>query len=118
MALKYSDRPQTLNGRRLSAAPTGPYVDWEKATIYSEGPRTTQRRAFPADAQPIQSAPQTSTPVLVYGQDGNGHWAIFHKEAWRKLEPQRDSYSGAVSWRMNGEQVAQPIAWLPRRKGG
>ena len=76
------------------------------------------RSKLPADAQPIATAPRaSSTPVIVYGSDGKGHWALAHRDSWHKLAPYKDFKTGAVSWRMNGEQIPHAIAWsLPRKK--
>ena len=91
MALKYSDRPYA--GRQIG------------------GLALTR---FPQGAQPMHTAPQASaTPVVIYGADGRSHWALNHRDSWRKLEPYKDSQSGAVQWRMNGEMIAQPLAWSP-----
>ena len=89
MALKYSDRPYT--GRQMG------------------GLALTR---LPAGAQPMHTAPSASaTPVVIYSADGRSQWALNHRDSWRKLEPFKDSKSGAVTWRMNGEMVPQPIAW-------
>ena len=73
---------------------------------------------IPAGAQPISTAPSASaSPVIVYGADGVGHWALYHRNSWQKLRPFKDDKYGSVSWRMDGDQVEQPIAWaLPRQR--
>jgi len=99
MVLKFSDRPFTARN------PSGGMGDnW--------------RGRFPADAQPIATAPERSgTPVWVVQANGQGHWALHHNGAWQKLQPFKDFKSGAVSWRMSGERISQPVAWsLPRKK--
>jgi hypothetical protein len=96
MSLKYSDKPQMHYGPRQSASP------WAR---------------FPQGAQPIATAPeQSATPILVHEANGQSHWALYHRNGWQKLAPFRDHKSGAVSWRMCGEQVTQPVAWSPRKK--
>ena len=83
----------------------------------SPGAADRVRSKLPADALPIATAPAASaTPVIVYGVDAKGHWALHHRGGWQKLAPFKDSQTGAVSWRMNGEEINQPIAWLPRKK--
>jgi hypothetical protein len=97
MSLKFSDRPQ-LNYRSPSP------VDKVIARI-------------PRGAQPMGSAPMAgTTPVQVIEADGTAAWCLYHRDGWRKLAPDRDSKTGAVQWRMNGETVGQPIAWLPRQR--
>jgi hypothetical protein len=96
MSLKYTNRPQ-----------------------YGSPSAVDQLRSkLPADAQPIATAPRASaTPIVVYGADGKGHWALAHRDSWHKLAPYKDFRTGAVSWRMNGEQIPHAIAWsLPRKK--
>jgi hypothetical protein len=97
MTLKYSDKPQLSYGRA-----TGD--DW--------------RGRFPADAQPIATAPERSaTAVLVYEPNGQGHWAMHYSGAWRKVAPFKDWRTGSISWRMDGTEVNNPVAWsMPRRK--
>jgi hypothetical protein len=96
MSLKYSDKPQVHYGPRQSGSP------WAR---------------FPQGAQPIATAPeQSATPILVHEANGQSHWALYHRNGWQKLAPFRDHKSGAVSWRMCGEQVTQPVAWSPRKK--
>ena len=44
------------------------------------------------------------------------HWGLYHCGQWQKLEPFKDG-GGAVSWRLNGSAISNPVAWsLPRRK--
>src|SRR5262245_52658346 len=73
---------------------------------------------FPQGSQPIATAPQHSAqPVWVMTANGQGNWALHHNGAWQKLQPFKDFKSGAVTWRMNGEQISQPVAWsMPRKK--
>ena len=93
MVLRYTDKP--YGGGRQTAA-----------NAYHK---------FPAGAQPMQTAPQSSaTPVIIYGADGKAHWALQHRDSWRVLEPFKDFKSGKVQWRMNGEMIAQPLAWSPQ----
>jgi len=93
MVLKYTDRP--YGGGRQTGA-----------NVYHR---------FPAGAQPMHTAPSASaTPVVIYSADGRSQWALNHRDSWRKLEPFKDSQSGAVTWRLNGEMVSQPIAWSPQ----
>jgi hypothetical protein len=96
MSLKYTNKPQ----------------------YGSPSPVDQLRSKLPADAQPIATAPRASaTPIVVYGSDGKGHWALAHRDSFHKLAPYKDFRTGAVSWRMNGEQIPHAIAWsLPRKK--
>jgi hypothetical protein len=72
---------------------------------------------IPQGAAPIATAPAASaTPIQIIDSDGNTHWALYHRDAWRTLAPERDSKTGAVSWRMNGDLIRQPIAWAPPRQ--
>jgi len=98
MSLKFSDRPQLHSGNRGSVADI-----WQR---------------FPQGAQPIATAPErTSQPIIVHEANGFQHWAINHRGAWQKLAPFKDWKTGAVSWRMDGTQIPQPVAWsLPRKK--
>src|SRR5260370_10017509 len=100
MSLKFSDRPQ-LNSGSASA------VD-------------QLRSKLPADAQPIATAPRaSSTPVIVYGSDVKGHWALAHRDSWHKLAPHKDFRTVAVSWRMNVEQTPHALSRsLPRKQQG
>jgi hypothetical protein len=97
MVLKFCDKPQVNYG--------------------GQGSDKWQQR-FPADAQPIASAPECSaTPILVYEPNGTGNWALHHNGAWRKVAPFKDWRTGAVSWRMDGALIDNPVAWtLPRKK--
>jgi uncharacterized protein RhaS with RHS repeats len=96
--LKYSSTPQLQYGQQTSA------VD-------------RLIRKVPQGAQPIATAPQASAmPVQIIDADGKMNWCLHHRDGWRKLEPEKDSKTGAVQWRMNGEQVRQPVAWLPRKQ--
>jgi hypothetical protein len=73
---------------------------------------------IPQGAQPIGTAPQASAvPIQVIDGDGKASWCLYHRDCWRKLEPHKDGKYGSVSWRMNGEFVRQPIAWIPRQRG-
>jgi len=74
----------------------------DKSQIQSGGASDIWQR-FPQGAQPIATAPQnTSTPILVHEANGQGHWALHHNGAYRKLAPFKDWKTGAVSWRMDG----------------
>jgi hypothetical protein len=96
MVLKYADTPQLHYGGQQSDP-------WKR---------------FPQGSQPIATAPAASaTPLLIYDATGKGYWALRHRDGWQKLSPYKDHVTGAVSWRMNGEQVQQPIAWaLPQKR--
>jgi hypothetical protein len=73
-------------------------------------------RQIPRGARPMSEAPQ-NTSIAVMGDDGKAHWAMQHREAWQKLEPLRDSKTGAVRWQMNGSKVDNPICWwIPQRQ--
>jgi hypothetical protein len=100
MSLKFSDKPQLRYGAATSRYDV----------------------QLPAGSQPIASAPKdTATPIIVYARDNKGglegRWALHHNGAWRQLAPFKDFKTGAVSWRMNGDMISNPIAWsLPRKK--
>jgi hypothetical protein len=98
MSLKFSDKPQLHYGDQGSAANI-----WQR---------------FPAGSQSIATAPSRSaTPIVVYEPNGQGHWALHHNGAWRKLSPFKDSRSGSVSWRMDGTEISNAVAWsLPQTK--
>src|SRR5262245_8451739 len=99
MPLKFLDRPFVARNPR-----GGVGDDW--------GGR------FPQGSQPIATASQHSgTPVWVMTANGQGNWALHHNGAWQKLSPFKESKSGSVQWRMNGEHISHPVAWsLPRKK--
>jgi hypothetical protein len=68
---------------------------------------------FPQGAQPIASAPQQSAQAIVaFEPNGKGHYAMQHRGQWIEMGPNRDSKTGAVSWRMNGT-VINAVAWMP-----
>src|SRR6266480_3146784 len=93
------------------------YASTRQVNYGSPGAADRVRSKLPADALPIATAPAASaTPIQVYGVDGNAHWSLHHRGAWQKLAPFKDSQTGKVTWRMFGEEVRQPIAWLPRKK--
>jgi|SRR5262249_2276244 len=98
MTLRYSDKPQLHYGNQGSASNM-----WQR---------------FPQGAQPIATAPQrTSQPIIVYEATGLPHWALHHNSAWRKLAPYRDWRTGTTSWRMDGTEISNPVAWsMPQRK--
>jgi len=97
MVLKFSDRPFVARN------PRGAGDNW--------------RGRFPEGAQSMQSAPQNSgTPVWVMQANGQGDWALHHNGRWQKLSPFKDHRTGSVSWRMDGTQISNPVAWsMPRR---
>jgi hypothetical protein len=83
---------------------------------YSERPyglAPKQGPKFPANAQPISTAPQaTARPVWVFERDGKRHPAIFHRGQWMKVVRfPRDSHTGQVRVAMDGTTVSNPIAW-------
>ena len=91
MILKYTDRP--YGGGRQTGA-----------NVYHR---------FPQGAQPMHTAPQESSqPIVVHDATGS-YWCHQRRDSWRKLQPYKDSQSGAVQWRENGEMVAHPLAWSP-----
>src|SRR5262245_16670723 len=96
MSLKFSDKP-VLN--------------------YSGNQASDVWRRFPEGAQPIASAPERSaTPILVHEANGTTSWALHHSGAWRRLAPFRDFRDGSVQWRMDGTEIAHPVAWsMPKR---
>src|SRR5262245_30936096 len=89
----------------------------DKSQLQSGGANDVWQR-FPQGAQSMQTAPQnTSTPIIVYEPSGAGHWALYHRGAFRKLAPFKDFKNGTVSWRMDGTEVAHPVAWsMPQKK--
>jgi len=93
MSIKYASTPQLQYGPRQSASP------WAR---------------FPQNARPISTAPeQTSSPVVVYENNGFAHLALHYNNAWRKISPFKDPRSGAVSYRMDGTTISNPVAWAP-----
>jgi hypothetical protein len=97
MVLKFSDRPQLNYGGNQPASP------WNR---------------FPQGSQPIASAPEsTSTPVIVTQANGHSHWALHYQNAWRKISPFKDWRTGAVSWRMDGTEITNPVAWSYPKRG-
>jgi hypothetical protein len=118
---RYSDKPQLIYGtvpRRTDYVHSGPYVDRQRMTInYGEGPRSTQRRAFPADMRPLATAPEASQPVIIYEQNGTPHWALHHKGAWRNLAPFKNQ-DGTTSWRMDGTRISNAVGWNIPKRGG
>jgi len=76
------------------------------------------RDELPQGAQPIATAPErTSQPVIVHEASGQGHWALHYNGAWRKVAPFKDWRTGSVSWRMDGTEVSNPVAWsYPQKK--
>jgi len=97
MVLKYASTPQVNFGG-------------------NQGSVSDVWRRFPEGARPIATAPETATPLIVYEPNGTGHWAMQYSGAWRKLAPFKDWRTGAVSWRMDGTMISNPVAWLPRKK--
>jgi hypothetical protein len=91
--LRYSDKPQLIYGSQQSAD------SW--------------RERFPANAQPIASAPERSAQaVMVYEPSGRGHVAMYHSGCWRTLMPQKDFRDGSVRWQMT-DQISNPVMWAP-----
>src|SRR5215813_9095861 len=84
----------------------------------NQGSAADMWRRFPAGSQSIATAPERSaTPIVVYESNGQGHWALHHNGAWRKLSPYKDFRDGSVSWRMDGTEVPNPVAWsMPQKK--
>jgi len=96
LTLKFSDKPQVYGDQRRGSA-------WDR---------------FPQGAQPIATAPERSSqPVVVIEANGHQHWALHHRGSWQKLAPFKDHRSGAVNWRMSGESIPQPVAWLLPKRG-
>ena len=94
MSIRYSDRPQLIYGR----SPTANTDLWQNR--------------FPANAQPIASAPERSVaPIYVFEPSGEAHPALFYRGQWMKIAPERDQYTGATRWRMSGESVVNPVCW-------
>jgi hypothetical protein len=91
MSFRYSDKVQLRSGPQTA-------VDvWSR---------------FPANAQPITSAPQLgSQPVKVFDPSGKSRWALYHCGAWRGLAPQKDFKTGQVRWAMDGSLISQAVAW-------
>jgi hypothetical protein len=83
---------------------------------YSEQPyglKPNTRPQFPANAQPINTAPQaTARPVWIYERDGKRHAALFHKGQWMKVvRYPRDSHTGQARVAMDGTTISNPLAW-------
>ena len=95
MAIRYSDKPQLVNG-----------TEWRSglADIYGR---------FPRHAQPIATAPEGGGGlVIVYEPSGQRHVAGFnHRLGWCKAEPKRDEYTGATRWQISDSRISQPIMW-------
>jgi hypothetical protein len=97
MSLRYSNKPQVHYGQTSA-------VD----RVLSK---------LPQGARPIASAPQASaTPIQVIDSDGKAHWALYHRDAWRNLAPERDNKTGQTQWRMDGTLIRQAVAWVPRQR--
>src|SRR5262245_31281258 len=91
MAIRYANTPQLIYGKYRA-----PQVE------------------LPSNAQPIRSAPENgSSPTWIFENNGDAYRSLFHRGQWMKLQPERDQHTGGYRWRMTGERVAQPIAWLP-----
>jgi hypothetical protein len=91
MALKYTERPYGLEPERAA---------WDK---------------FPRHAKPIDTAPISATPIIVYEPDGpaEGHRVIHHLGRWMQVESTYDSYSGKHRLACNGQIVNNPVLWSP-----
>ena len=80
---------------------------------YSEAPYGLKPAAgprFPANAQPIASAPQASPRrIRIFEPNGKSYAAMYYKGAWQKTATERDPYSGAMH--TTGETVNNPIVW-------
>jgi hypothetical protein len=86
---------------------------------YGNAPSAVDRvvRKLPQGALPIASVPLASAvPQKIVDADGSAFWCLHHKDGWRRLAPEKDSRTGAVSWRMDGTSIRQPVAWVPRKK--
>jgi hypothetical protein len=94
MTLKYSDRPQLMYGENR------PTIEdlW---------------RRFPANAQPIATAPENSGRLIyVFEPDGERHVAGFNsRHGWVKAESRRDEHTGASRWVLTDERIPQPVVW-------
>ena len=93
MSLKFSDKPQLLTGNQSD--------EW--------------RSRFPSDARPIAQAPPHS-PIFAYESNGMGDWVQYRKGAYRRLTPQKDFKSGAVTWREDGTTL-NPVMFAPPKRG-
>ena len=97
MSIKYADRPQLNYG---SPSRTD--------EIIRKIPRGANTR--------MDQAPQ-NTSIAVMGDDGKSYWAMSHRDRFEKLRPDKDRFSGAVTWRMCGESIMNPLAWwIPQRQ--
>jgi hypothetical protein len=77
------------------------------------GVKPEQRPNFPANAQPINTAPQaTARPIWVYERDGKRHAALYHRGQWQRVVRfPRDPHSGQTRVAMDGSVISNPIAW-------
>jgi|SRR5215471_15051319 len=99
MTLRYSDKPQLIYGNQQGSVSNF----WQR---------------FPQGAQPIASAPErTSQPIVVYETNGLPHLALHYNNTWRKVVAYKDWRDGSVSWRMDGTEIGNPVAWsYPQKK--
>jgi hypothetical protein len=75
------------------------------------------RSRFPPDAQGMATAPSMgSSPVWVFENTGQPFLSVNHRGQWQKLAYETDNHTGKTSWRMIGETVSQPSAWMPATK--
>src|SRR5262249_12549295 len=84
------------------------YVSTPQLHYYGQ-PRVTDnyRSRFPANAQPLATAPSNSArPVWIYEPNGKGWLALHHRGQWQKLVRQTDNRTGTTRLRMCGEAVA------------
>jgi hypothetical protein len=88
MSIRYTEKPYGGHGSR-AADP------WSR---------------FPANAQPMQSAPTAASPIKLFENDGRARYGVHHLGSWREVERVRDARTGGFAIRMNGS-VINPVAW-------
>jgi hypothetical protein len=69
---------------------------------------------LPPGCQRIETAPVTSTPVVVYEPNGRGRWALHHNGTWQELKPFKNGHDGSVQWRLDGTKIQHAVAWSPK----
>ena len=95
MTLKFSDRPQVHYGNQSAS--------------------DMWRSRFPSDAMPISQAPPHQA-IFGYEANGFGDWLHYRRGAYRRLAPQKDFRSGAITWREDGTRMNPVMFTLPRKK--
>jgi hypothetical protein len=93
MTLKFCSTPQVVYGKQPGAAD-----NW--------------RDRFPANAQPIATAPERgASPVWVFEPDGSARRAVHYRGGWQKVDVQHDPRDGTARQVMTGEAIMNPVCW-------